>query len=100
MKRIITSREYIAAYKTRDETRHIVTQRRLAFIWKMQSFNIHIFKEPVKDLCICHVQTVDDSNADEVSVDFPDFLNVDRQLQDNKEDREKYGTFHISLIDK
>ncbi len=101
MKRIITGREYKAAYKTRDEKRHIVSERRIAFIWKMQSFNIHIFKEPVKDLFICHAQTAigSDTNGElGSSISMPPFLDVERRIEDKKEDKEKYGTFNISLI--
>mmetsp|Transcript_25260 Transcript_25260/g.37796 ORF Transcript_25260/g.37796 Transcript_25260/m.37796 type:complete len:441 (-) Transcript_25260:221-1543(-) len=101
MKRIITAREYNSAYKTRDETRHIVRQTRIAFIWKMQNFNIHVFKEPVKDLCICHVQSANDSGGTEdetASVEFPPFLNVERHLENNENDSKEYGTFNISLI--
>ena len=101
MKRIITAREYNAAYKTRDEKRHIVTQKRIAFFWEMHSFNIHIFTEPVKDLCICHTQTSIDGDgcADITNVDVtPPFLNVERLIEDNKDDKEKFSTFNISLI--
>lgn len=105
MKRIITAREYKAAYRTRDEDRHIVTQKRIAFFWKMQSFNIHIFQEPVKNLCICHAQTAgngggDTSNEEKGIVEIPSFLDVERQLEDTSHDTEKFGTFHISLIKK
>ena len=101
MKRIITAREYKAAYKTRDEKRHIVTQKRIAFIWENQSFNIHMFTEPLKDLCICHAQTAidGDTGTDIAStVAIPPFLNVERKLEDSKDDKEKFGTFNISLI--
>ena len=100
MKRIITAREYKAAYKTRDLQRHVVREKRIAFIWKIQSFNIHIFIEPVQNLCICHSQTADDGGYENVNVtsEIPPFLDVERQLEDNKEDTEKFGTFNISLI--
>lgn len=99
MKRIITAREYNAAYKTRDEKRHVVVQKRIAFIWKMQSFNIHVFVEPVKELCICHVQTAGDGDTESTSLtEIPQFLNVERQLDDSKDDAKTYGTFNISLI--
>ncbi len=101
MKRIITAREYNAAYKTRDESRHIVRQTRIGFIWKMQSFNIHIFKEPVKDLYICHAQSANgDGNTDgeKVVVELPPFLNVERRLENNEDDVKQFGTFNISLI--
>ncbi len=101
MKRIITAREYKAAYKTRDEARHIVNQKRIAFIWEMQSFNIHMFTEPVKDLCICHAQSaIEGKSHDDIAktVAIPPFLNVERRIEDNKGDKEKFGTFNISLI--
>ena len=99
MKRIITAREYNSAYRTRDETRHVITQKRISFIWKMQSFTIHIFREPVKELFICYAQTADDGANDEsAAFEIPPFLNVERRLEENSDDREKFGTFDISLI--
>lgn len=41
-KRIITSREFSSAMKQRDLSRHIVKQRRIAFLYNHQSFNIHV----------------------------------------------------------
>jgi predicted ATPase len=41
-KRIITAREYAAAYKTRDPTRHIILQERISFLYKLQSFTVHV----------------------------------------------------------
>ena len=41
-KRIITAREYNAAYKTRDTTRHIIRQERISFLYELQSFTIHV----------------------------------------------------------
>ena len=41
-KRIITSREYSSAYLTRDVRRHIVHQQRISFLYKLQSFTIHV----------------------------------------------------------
>lgn len=41
-KRIITAREYSAAYMTRDVKRHIVHQQRISFLHKLQSFTIHV----------------------------------------------------------
>ena len=64
----------------------------------MQSFTIHVYKEPenVKDLCLCHVQTADEAEGDS-EVDMPDFLEVGRLLIDCKEDNQRYGAFNISL---
>jgi hypothetical protein len=41
-KRIITAREYSAAYKTRDVSRHIIGQERISFLYELQSFTIHV----------------------------------------------------------
>ena len=115
VKRIITPREYMAAYKNRDVARHIVKQMRMSFIWDMQSFNVHIYKEPVgvEGLCIVHVQQsvradAGDADADAdgsdgidtEKVNLPSFLDIERQLNDGKGDSEKFGAFSISLCDQ
>lgn len=41
-KRMITSREYAAAYKSRDMSRHVILQERICFLYKLQSFTIHV----------------------------------------------------------
>jgi hypothetical protein len=41
-KRIISAREYSAAYKSRDLSRHIIRQERISFLYKLQSFTIHV----------------------------------------------------------
>lgn len=41
-KRIITAREYSAAYKSRDVSRHIIRQERISFLYQLQSFTIHV----------------------------------------------------------
>lgn len=43
-KRIITAREYSSAFLTRDTRRHIVHQQRISFLYKLQSFTIHVSK--------------------------------------------------------
>lgn len=40
--RIITAREYNTAYKSRDPSRHIIVQKRISFLYKLQSFTIHV----------------------------------------------------------
>ena len=121
VKRIITPREYNAAYKTRDENRHVVKQRRISFLWNMKSFNVHLYQEPlnVKDLGIVHVQQQENSddiqniqeNLSSSSIsedgkilkkkgsmeDLPDFLDIERRLSDGREDQKKYGAYSISL---
>jgi hypothetical protein len=41
-KRIITRREYTSSLGQRDLTRHIIRQQRISFLYKLQSFNIHV----------------------------------------------------------
>jgi predicted ATPase len=41
-KRIINSREYTSCLKQRDVSRHMVRQQRIAFLYRHQSFNIHV----------------------------------------------------------
>ena len=109
VKRIITPREYMAAYKNRDVARHVVKQMRMSFIWDMQSFNVHIYKEPVdvEGLCIVHVQQSVRADAgdggdgiDTEKVNLPSFLDIERQLNDGKGDSETFGAFSISLCDQ
>jgi hypothetical protein len=93
-KRIITKREYYALFQNRDMGRHVVNQKRISFIWNMQSFTVHIYKKPVDNVCILHAQAK--SGGEEVEI--PPFLNVDRLITDTAED-EKYGSYKISLAD-
>lgn len=133
VKRIITQREYNAAYKTRDLNRHVVKQKRISFIWNMQSFNVHIYMEPVhvENLCIVHVQqqeqevmsgedvpmtkhtqhaTQDCTNSSNIdnhnpgtgsnvvhAVEMPNFLKIEKKLDDGNPDDKMYGSFSISL---
>ena len=69
VKRIITSREYLNAIKNRDLTRHVVRQKRVAFIHQSQAFNVHEYLQPVSDVNILHCQARD---GDEVKV--PDWI--------------------------
>ena len=55
-KRIITQREYVSALLSRDINRHIVRQRRISFLYKLQSFTIHIYQQPVQGLSLLHAQ--------------------------------------------
>jgi len=102
-KRIISSKEYTASLMQRDPSRHEIRQKRISFLYKHQSFIIHIYEEPIKNLCILHAQVpVIENNTNEgelLQVDLPQFLNVERRLQNTKDDL-KYGAFAVSLIDK
>jgi hypothetical protein len=41
-KRIITAPEYATSYKSRDSSRHIILQQRFSFLYKLQSFTVHV----------------------------------------------------------
>lgn len=98
-KRIITKREYSSLFNNRDKSRHVVRQKRISFLWNIQSFTIHIYKEPVSHICILHaqVQTSKDSSDNVEEVAIPPFLDVDKKLLTHSEDDDEYGAYHISL---
>jgi len=95
-KRIISAREYNASYRSRDLSRHIVKQERISFLYKLQSFTIHMYETPSPGLCILHAQVENSDNADPV-VDLPDFLNIDRLL--GQKDESTYGSYALSVVD-
>mmetsp|Transcript_27588 Transcript_27588/g.60742 ORF Transcript_27588/g.60742 Transcript_27588/m.60742 type:complete len:410 (-) Transcript_27588:845-2074(-) len=94
-KRIISAREYNASYKSRDLSRHIVRQERISFLYNTQSFTIHIYEQPSPGLCILHAQVENKDNEIPV-VDLPDFLDVDRPLEQS--DKKAYGAYSLSII--
>jgi len=99
-KRIISKREYNSLFNNRDESRHIVRQKRISFLWNIQSFTIHVYQEPVSDMCILHaqVQSTSDSVDQDGEVSIPPFLEVNKKLSpDSEEDEKQYGAYHISL---
>ena len=97
-KRIITKREYLSLFNNRDKSRHIVRQKRISFLWNIQSFNVHVYQQPVSDICILHAQVKTSPDSPDISkeVEIPPFLDVDRLLTDSEEDK-RYGAYHISL---
>lgn len=102
LKRIISEREYRTAALSRDESRHIVQQRRVSFLYAKQSFAIHIYQKPVDGLMILHAQVEAKNNdeTDNVAVNLPPFLPVERRLTNSKEDEKAYGAYSISLKKK
>ena len=94
-KRIISAREYNTSYRSRDLSRHIVRQERISFLYKKQSFTIHMYDTPSAGLCTLHAQV--ENNADEEPVvDLPEFLDIDRLLGRNDEDT--YGSYALSVV--
>ena len=102
LKRIISEREYRTAALSRDESRHIVQQRRISFLYAKQSFTIHIYQKPVDHLLILHAQVEAKNNdeKDDPTVNLPPFLQVERRLTSSKEDEMAYGAYSISLKQK
>ena len=86
-------REYNSSVKSRDMTRHIIKQTRISFFWKLQSFVVHMYHEPVSDLCLLYCQANDQPSN---SIALPPFLDIDRAINDSEEDEKKYGAFSIS----
>lgn len=100
-KRIISQREYLAAYLTRDHTRHVIRQRRISFLYSQQSFNVHSYVEPVSGVDILHAQVEAPlDSSEEPEVVLPPFLDVDRRLTSSKEDEIQFGAYGISPIEK
>lgn len=91
-----SAREYSAAYKARDVSRHIVRQNRISFLYEQQSFTVHMYETPATGLCILHAQ-VESKTDEEPEVKLPDFLDVERQLR-GSEDEKKYGSYALSVI--
>jgi hypothetical protein len=56
-----------------------------------------MYEEPVSDVCILHAQ-VEAIEGQNCNVELPPFLNVERQLNCQKDDDEKYGAYSISLF--
>ncbi|KAL9182738.1 hypothetical protein ACHAXT_004017 [Thalassiosira profunda] len=97
-KRIITKREYNSLFNNRDKSRHVVRQKRIAFLWNIQSFTVHVYQRPVSDVCILHAQVQSEGTNDEdTSVSIPPFLEVDKKLMTDSEEDEQYGAYHISM---
>jgi len=97
-KRIISEREYNAAYLTRDEGRHVVRQRRISFLYKQQSFCVHMFMSPHEGLCVLMAQVEACANGDEPEIVLPPFLDVERRITSSDEDKQKYGAYSLSII--
>jgi len=96
-KRIISAREYNASYRSRDLSRHIVRQERISFLYKLQSFTIHVYQTPSTGTCILHAQ-VESTDDETPVVELPDFLDIERRLK--QDDESTYGSCALSVIHK
>ena len=96
LKRVITAREYAYAVRHRaDSTRAVIKQKRICFLWKDQSFQIHVYKEPpsVAGLAIVHIQaSVEHSD----SLEFPPFLELAEELKQERDT--EYSAYKVSLL--
>ena len=70
-------------------------QERISFLYKLQSFTIHIYHTPSPGLCILHAQ-VENSDNEDPEVDLPEFLKIDRLLGQN--DESTYGSYALSVV--
>jgi hypothetical protein len=59
---------------------------------------VHLYEQPVADLCILHAQVEAAEIGKEPEVDLPPFLDVERRLTNTKRDEQKYGAYSLSLI--
>lgn len=91
------AREYNASYRSRDLSRHIVRQERISFLYKLQSFTIHVYQTPSTGTCILHAQ-VESTDDETPVVELPDFLDIERRLK--QDDESTYGSCALSVIHK
>ncbi|KAF1322621.1 Isoform b, partial [Globisporangium splendens] len=97
LKRILSAREYSYAVRHRnDQTRDVIKQQRMCFLYNNQSFQIHVYKEPASmaGLAILHVQASGDNSADTISL--PSFLNIEREVSGSDE---SFSAYNVSLKD-
>ncbi|TMW68424.1 hypothetical protein Poli38472_005892 [Pythium oligandrum] len=95
LKRVLSAREYAYAVRHRlDPGRFIIKQQRMCFLYKNQSFQIHIYKEPpaMAGLAILHIQA--SRGDDSMTLDIPSFLEIERELQEKDEE---YSAYNVSL---
>ncbi|KAI9906911.1 hypothetical protein PsorP6_003751 [Peronosclerospora sorghi] len=91
LKRVLSAREYSYAVRhRRDTTRNVIKQQRMCFLYKNQSFQIHVYKEPaqVAGLTVLHVQASCENDQD---IDMPSFLNIRKELPESDETMSAYN---------
>ncbi|GMF12836.1 unnamed protein product [Phytophthora lilii] len=98
LKRVLSAREYSYAVRHRsDPTRNVIKQQRMCFLYKNQSFQIHVYKEPaeVAGLAVLHVQASCENDQDIV---MPSFLNIEKELADTDETMSAYNVSKKDLV--
>jgi hypothetical protein len=95
LKRVLSAREYTyAVLHRKDPTRFVIKQQRMCFLYKNQSFQIHVYKEPLTmaGLAILHVQA--SSDASSMRLEMPSFLEIQKELTETDEE---YSAYNVSL---
>ncbi|KAJ8558986.1 hypothetical protein ON010_g8461 [Phytophthora cinnamomi] len=98
LKRVLSAREYSYAVRHRsDPTRNVIKQQRMCFLYQNQSFQIHVYKEPVElaGLAVLHVQASCENDQDIV---MPSFLNIEKELPDTDETMSAYNVSKKELV--
>lgn len=69
----------------------MIKQQRMCFLYKNQSFQIHVYKEPasIAGLTILHVQ----ASGEDEDISIPDFLKIEKELTTNDE---SYSAYNVS----
>lgn len=100
LKRVLTPREYAYAVRHRnDPTRFVIKQQRMCFLYKNQSFQIHVYKEPpsMAGLAILHVQASSGLDNEAQRLEIPAFLEIEKELSESDEE---YSAYNVSLKDR
>ncbi|CAH0493190.1 unnamed protein product [Peronospora farinosa] len=99
LKRVLSAREYSYAVRhRRDPARNVIKQQRMCFLYKNQSFQIHVYKEPVEvaALTVLHVQASCENDQDIV---MPSFLSIEKELPGSDETMSAYNVSKKNLVD-
>lgn len=86
VKRILTAGEYALHCGNPDPVRHTVKQHRISFLLNESTCYIckYVAPEKVKGLQILYVQTAFSGGESRSGLEFPDWLNIDREVTGEK----------------
>mmetsp|Transcript_28248 Transcript_28248/g.36506 ORF Transcript_28248/g.36506 Transcript_28248/m.36506 type:complete len:539 (+) Transcript_28248:79-1695(+) len=92
VKRMVTEREFKSLVALdADPDRLRLKQKRYSFLWKTQSFQVHVFTHPIDNIAVLHCQ----AETDEIVI--PPFLSVKETIDD---DDSMYSGWQVSLKGK
>lgn len=80
LKKPITARDYMLLLEQRDDSKKVLSKKRLCFIWEKQYYIIDIISENNKEV---HLLRFDTQTIDE-KVKIPDFLDVVNEVTGKK----------------